>query len=265
MYISFFLSSLGFVGFFRLVLSLRKTRRPGAPAGLGVHHRPVCSPAAWLFIRLSRNDHSSGSIRARRHRVSDSRFRATRTSRRFDQASSVIRKRLDNLGTREISIQPEGRRSASQDPDSRTCGAAALTRRATRLSQYVAKLQFQLVPPMRQEILASKRRPNGVQGFPYQYAARLRNPGSMVEKGYPGQATVNGEMQVVEDAKSQMSGKHCHDPCLSQHRANGRLRSSISSSTAKAAKQFGDVSPATIVGRQLAIVLDGVVLERAPG
>ena len=70
----------------------------------------------------------------------------------LDQAVSVIRKRLDTLGTREISIVPEGKdRLKIQIPGLQGAEVDA----TEKLLSQVAKLEFKLVPPNSQEILAA--------------------------------------------------------------------------------------------------------------
>ncbi len=117
----------------------------------------------------------------------------------LDQASSVIRKRLDTLGTREISIRPEGaNRLQIQIP-----GLQGADRVATRsLLARVAKLELRMVPDNARDILAAAQANGGK--LPFQYATDYEIL-PMVEKGADGKDV---RTQLVVDRKASITGNH---------------------------------------------------------
>src|SRR5450755_3654718 len=95
MYSSIFIASLGFLGFFIWYLAAENaaTRRA---AGMGAIAASLLTCGLALYpidktIRLGLD------------------VQGDPTPQALDQATTVIRKRLDVLGTREISILPEGK------------------------------------------------------------------------------------------------------------------------------------------------------------
>ena len=89
----------------------------------------------------------------------------------LDQASAVIRKRLDTLGTREISIQPEGAdRLRIQIPGLQ---GDAVEQARTQISQ-VAKLELRLVPGRLRRRFLQKAAANGGK-LPFEVRAGGRN------------------------------------------------------------------------------------------
>jgi SecD/SecF fusion protein len=117
----------------------------------------------------------------------------------LDQASAVIRKRLDTLGTREISIRPEGaNRLQIQIP-----GLQGADRVATRsLLARVAKLELRMVPDNARDILAAAQANGGK--VPFEYATDYEIL-PMVEKGVDGKDV---RTQLVVDRKVSITGSH---------------------------------------------------------
>ena len=141
MYFPIFLSSLGFIFFFIWYIAAENaaTRRVAGVAVI-LASLLTCGLALWpvngtmpITLGLDLQGGSEFLVEVQ----------GNPNARALDQASSVIRKRLDILGTREISIVPEGSsRLKIQIP-----GLKAADRDTVRkiLSQ-VAKLEFRLVP-----------------------------------------------------------------------------------------------------------------------
>ena len=166
------------------------------------------------------------------------------SSQALDQAVNVLRKRLDTLGTKEISIQPEGKsRVKIQIPGLQ---GAEVTQTEKVLSQ-VAKLEFQLVPTNAQEILAAAQANGGK--LPYQYALDYEIL-PMVEKNAQGKDV---HTQIVVERKVQMSGKHVRQAYVTIEQMGGSVVNLEFDSDGT--QQFADVTSAN-VGRDLAIVLD---------
>ena len=165
----------------------------------------------------------------------------------LDQASSVIRKRLDTLGTREISIQPEGvDRLRIQIPG---LEGPAVAQTRNQISQ-VAKLTFHLVPPNAQEILEEAAANGGK--LPFKYAEDYQILPKLERD--PTGKEVNSR-EVVE-RKVAMSGKHV------THASRGieQMGDSVVNLDFddEGRHEFADITSAN-VGRQFAIVLDNVV------
>ena len=121
----------------------------------------------------------------------------------MDQAIGVLRKRLDTLGTREISIQPEGsNRIKIQIPGLQ----GDEVEQTEKLLSQVALLQFQLVPENEDEILdaAKAHAVNGVPTLPYQYALDYEVLPS-IHKDAQGNDV---KSWIVVEKKVQMSGKY---------------------------------------------------------
>jgi SecD/SecF fusion protein len=247
MYFSIFLASLGFVGFFLWYLAAENaaTRRA---AGLGAIIASLLTCGIALYpinqtIRLGLDLQGGTEFLLE--------VQNNPTKQAMDQAISVLRKRLDTLGTREISIQPEGSdRIKIQIPGLQ---GKEVEQTETLLSQ-VARLQFQLVPANEQEILnaALGHMVNGVPTLPYQYA--LDNTVlPLVQKDAQGNDT---KSWIVVEKKVQMSGKGITDAYARPDQTGNFV---VDLEFDEAAKQaFGAVTSAN-VGRQLAIVLDNEV------
>jgi SecD/SecF fusion protein len=165
----------------------------------------------------------------------------------LDQASSVIRKRLDTLGTREISIQPEGTSRLRIQIPGLEGPQVAQTR--NQISQ-VAKLTFQLVPTNAQEILDAAAANGGK--IPFQYAEDDEILPTL-ERDAAGKETHG--LQVVE-RKVAMSGKHVTHAYRSIEQMGDSVVNLEFDSEGR--QQFADITGAN-VGRQFAIVLDHVV------
>ncbi len=123
------------------------------------------------------------------------------TPKALDQAASVIRKRLDTLGTKEISIQPEGGdRLKIQIPGLRGDEVPGVE----KLISQAAKLELRLVPDNEREILDSAVVKNGKPELSYQYAQDYEIL-PMVEKDPQGKDVTS---QIVVSKQVSISGDH---------------------------------------------------------
>jgi SecD/SecF fusion protein len=243
MYFSIFLSSLGFIGFFIWYLAAENaaTRRA---AGIGaiVASLLTCGLALYPLnktIRLGLDLQGGTEFLMQ--------VQGDPSPQALDQAISVLRKRLDTLGTREISIQPEGKdRLKIQIPGLQ---GAEVGQTEKMLSQ-VAKLEFNLVPQNSAEILAAAASNGGK--LPYQYALDYQILPEM-EKDPSGKDILG---QIVVERKVQMSGKHVTHASATPDQGGQWIVDLDFDSEGK--QQFGDITTAN-VGHQLAIVLDHVV------
>ena len=169
----------------------------------------------------------------------------------LEQATSVIRKRLDVFGGREISIQPEGtNRLKIQIP-----GLQGAERVATRdqISRS-AKLELRMVPENGAEILAAAKANGGK--LPFQYATDDEIL-PLVEKGPDGKDSVS---QIVVERKVSITGNHLQHArrgigALGQPNVEFQLDDVGTKEMADMCEQFP--------GRQMAIVLDREV-QSAP-
>ena len=165
----------------------------------------------------------------------------------LDQASSVIRKRLDAMGTREISITPEGSdRLRIQIPG---LEGAAVDQTRKQISQ-VAKLTFQLVPENQQEILDAAKANGGKLPFKYAMDYEILK---MEERDLSNKEV---ESQIVVETKVALSGKHVTRAYRSIQQMGESIVNMDFDSVGR--QQFADITSAN-VGHQFAIVLDGVV------
>src|SRR5258708_39859864 len=161
MYFSIFLSSLGFIGFFIWYLAAENaaTRRAAGLAAI-VASLLTCGLALYPInktIRLGLDLQGGTEFLMQ--------VQGNPNTQALDQAISVLRKRLDTLGTREISIQPEGAdRLKIQIPGLQ----GAEVGQTEKILSQVAKLEFNLVPQNASEILAAAQANGGK--LPYQYA-----------------------------------------------------------------------------------------------
>ncbi len=240
MYLSIFLSSLGFIGFFIWYLAAENaaTRRA---AGMGaiVASLLTCGLALYPInktIRLGLDLQGGTEFLME--------VQGDPSQQALDQAISVLRKRLDTLGTREISILPEGKdRLKIQIPGLQ---GAEVPQTEKILSQ-VAKLEFQLVPQNSSEILAAAQSNGGK--LPYQYALDYEILPEL-EKDQSGKDFLG---QIVVEKKVQMSGKHVTHAYATPDQT-GQWIVNLEFDT-EGKQQFGAITTAN-VGRQLAIVLD---------
>ena len=243
MYISILLCSLGFLGFFVWYLAAENAAsRRIAGIGSIVASLLTCGLALYPLgqtIRLGLDLRGGTEFLAE--------VQGNPNKQALDQASSVIRKRLDTLGTREISIQPEGAsRLRIQIPG---LEGAEVARVQSQISQ-VAKLEFRLVPANAQEILDAAAANGGKLPFKYAQDDEIL---PQVERDATG-AEVH-TMQVVE-RRVGMSGKHV----ARAWRGIEQTGSSIVNIEfdGEGQEQFAAITSAN-VKRQLAIVLDNIV------
>src|ERR1700677_147025 len=240
MYFPIFLSSLGFIIFFLWYLTAENSATRRA-AGLGAIIASLLTCGIALYpinqtIRLGLDLQGGTEFLME--------VQGNPTPQALDQAISVIRKRLDALGTREISILPEGSdRLKIQIPGLQ---GAEVGETEKVLSQ-VAKLEFKLVPKNESEILAAAAANGGK--LPYQYAMDYTILPEL-QKDAAGK-DVTG--QVVVENKVQMSGKHVSHASANIEQTGLWVVTLDFDPEGK--QQFGEVTSAN-VGRQLAIVLD---------
>ena len=243
MYLPILFCSLGFVGFFVWYLAAEKppTRRA---AGLGAIIASLLTCGLALYP-LSKTIQLGLDLRGGTEFLLQ--VQGNPNKQALDQASSVIRKRLDTLGTREISIQPEGvDRLRIQIPG---LEGAAVAQARNEISQ-VAKLTFQLVPPNAQEILEEAQANGGKLPFKYAMDYEIL---PKVERDPSGKEV---HSQEVVERKVAMSGRHV------THAARGieQMGDSVVNLEfdSEGSHEFADITSAN-VGRQFAIVLDNVV------
>jgi len=244
MYTSIFLASLGFIGFFIWYLAAENaaTRRA---AGMGAIIASLLTCGLALYpidktIRLGLDLQGGTEFLME--------VQGDPTPQALDQAISVLRKRLDTLGTREISIVPEGKdRLKIQIPGLQ---GAEVGQTEKVLSQ-VAKLEFKLVPANAREILAAAQANGGK--LPYQYALDYELLPELT-KDASGKDVNGGE--VVVERKSAMSGKHVTHAYRSIEQSGNSIVNIEFDSEGK--QQFGALTSAN-VGHSMAIVLDNVV------
>ena len=240
MYFSILLASLGFIGFFVWYLAAENaaTRRV-AGVGAIIASLLTCGIALYPLdktIRLGLDLQGGTEFLLE--------VQGDPSTQALDQAISVLHKRLDALGTREISIVPEGKdRIKIQVPGLQGAEVGQIEH---TLSQ-VAKLEFQLVPRNSDEILAAAQANGGK--LPYQYALDYELL-PMVQKDPTGKDVTS---QIVVERKVQMSGKHVIH-AFRRIEASGQSVVDLDFDS-EGTQQFGAVTSAN-VGRQLAIVLD---------
>jgi len=240
MYFSILLASLGFIGFFIWYLAA-ETAAARRAAGLGaiVASLLTCGLALYPIdktIRLGLDLQGGTEFLLE--------VQGDPSPQALDQAITVIRKRLDTLGTREISIQPEGKdRLKIQIPGLQ----GAEVGQTEKILSQVAKLEFNLVPENAAEILAAAQANGGK--LPYQYALDYEIL-PVLQKDAQGKDVVG---QMVVERKVQMSGKHVTHAYRSIEQ-NGQSIVNLDFDS-EGTQQFGDITGKNI-GRQLAIVLD---------
>ncbi len=244
MYFSILIASLGFIGFFLWYLAAdNASSRRMAGVGAIIASLLTCGIALYPLdktIRLGLDLKGGTEFLLQ--------VQGDPTPQALDQAISVIRKRLDTLGTREITIQPEGKdRLKIQIPGLQ----GKEVEQTTKVISQVAKLEFQLVPRNAQEILAAAEA-NMVDGkpkLPYQYALEDEVL-PMVQKDPQGNDV---KSWIVVEKKVQMSGKHV----IHAYRRIEQTGQSVVDLEfdSEGTQQFGAITSAN-VGRQLAIVLD---------
>jgi len=243
MYFPIFLASLGFIGFFVWYLAAENAAsRRAAGMGAIVASLLTCGLALYPLdktIRLGLDLQGGTEFLLE--------VQGNPNASALDQAISVLRKRLDTLGTREISILPEGTdRLKIQIPGLQ---GAEVGQTEKMLSQ-VAKLEFNLVPTNAQEILVAAQANGGK--LPYQYALDYEILPEL-QKDAQGKDVIG---QIVVENKVQMSGKHVAHANVQIEQSGQSVVELDFDSEGK--QQFGAVTSAN-VGRQLAIVLDHVV------
>ena len=245
MHFPIFLSSLGFIGFFIWYLAAEKAgSRRTAGVGVILASLLTCGLALWpvggkIPIPLGLDLQGGTEFLLE--------VQGNPTQQALDQASSVIRKRLDVLGTKEISIQPEGTsRLKIQIPGLK---GAEIANTRNQISQ-VAKLELRLVPTDWQQMLLEAMQNNGK--LPYKYALDYELL-SHIEKDTNGKDVVS---QIVVNRQAAISGKH----------VVRAFRSISQMGQSQVDFQLDDVGTKAMAdmcrnypGRQMAIILDNVV------
>jgi SecD/SecF fusion protein len=250
MYFSIFLASLGFVGFFLWYLAAENaaTRRA---AGLGAIIASLLTCGIALYpinqtIRLGLDLQGGTEFLME--------VQNNPTPQALDEAIGVLRKRLDTLGTREISIQPEGTdRIKIQIPGLQ----GEEVHRTVDILSKAALLQFQLVPENEQEILgtALAHMVNGAPTLPYEYALDYTVL-PLVQKDAQGNDT---KSWIVVEKKVQMQGKYVSEAYATRDQTGNPLVELEFNDEGK--QIFGAITSQYATtpdrpGRQLAIVLD---------
>jgi SecD/SecF fusion protein len=241
MYLFIFLGSLAFTGFFIWYLAAENgASRRAAGVGAIVASLLTCGLALYPLnktIRLGLDLQGGTEFLMQ--------VQGDPSPQALDQAINVLRKRLDTLGTREISIQPEGKdRLKIQIPGLQ---GAEVGQTEKMLSQ-VAKLEFQLVPDNSSEILSAAMANGGK--LPYQYALDYE-----ILKETDKDSTTGKEVTspIVVERKVQMSGKHVAHAFATPDQSGQWIVNLDFDPEGR--QQFGEVTSAN-VGRRLAIVLD---------
>lgn len=248
MNIPILLASFGFIGFFIWYLASQdaSTRRA---AGLGAIIASLLACGLALFP-INKAIHLGLDLQGGTEFLLEVQGDHI-TSASLDQASSVIRKRLDTLGTREISIVPEGtNRLKIQIP-----GLQGSERVATRgLISRAAKLELRMVPENGDEILQEAKANGGK--LPFQYATEYELL-PMVERDAQDKVI---RSQIVVERKVSIQGKHLVTArrgigLLGQPNVEFQLDNVGAKEMADMCQQFH--------GRRMAIILDREV-QSAP-
>jgi len=246
LYFSILISSFGFIIFFIWYLAAENApSRRVAGVGAIIASLLTCGLALWpidgktpITLGLDLKGGTEFLIE----------LQGDPSAQAVDQASNVIRKRLDVLGGKEILIQPEGsNRLKIQIPGLQ--GADVAT--TEKLISQAAKLEFRLVPDNDREIL-SRYLTNGNK-LPYDLAGDYEVL-PMLEKDAKGK-DIPGQIEVVE-RKVAMSGKHV----IRAYRSVKQMGEAIvvMEFDNEGKQQFGQITSAN-VNHRFAIVLDGVV------
>jgi SecD/SecF fusion protein len=245
MHFPIFLSSLGFIGFFVWYLAAEKAAsRRLAGVGVILASLLTCGLALWpiggkIPIPLGLDLQGGTEFLLE--------VQGNPTPQALDQAASVIRKRLDVLGTKEITIQPEGTsRLKIQIPGLK---GSEIANTRNQLSQ-VAKLEFRLVPPNESEILQDAAQNGGKLSYKYASDYEIL---PHVEKDATGNDITS---QIVVGRKVEMSGKHVIHAYRNIEQSGESVVVLDFDNEGK--QQFADITTNN-VGRKLAIVLDRVV------
>jgi SecD/SecF fusion protein len=245
MYFSIFLASLGFIGFFIWYLAAENAASRRA-AGLGAIAASLLTCGLALFPVNGKMPITLGlDLQGGTEFLLE--LQGEPNSQALDQATSVIRKRLDTLGTREISIVPEGKdRLKIQIPGLRGNEVGE----ARKLITQAAKLELRLVPPNSQEILASSLANGGK--VPYEYALDYEIL-SEVQKDPQGKDVWS---QIVVNRKAAISGKHVtHAYRTINQFGQSQVDFQLDDVGSKAMADMCRSYP----GRQMAIILDNQV------
>ena len=195
MYLPILLSSFGFIGFFIWYLAAENaaTRRA---AGLGAIAASLLTCGVALYP-LSKTIILGLDLQGGTEFLAE--VQDNPDAQALEQASSVIRKRLDVFGGREIVIQPEGtNRLKIQIPGLKGNMVPDVQKQITQ----AAKLELRLVPPNSQAILQSAMANGGK--LPYEYALDYEIL-PLVEKDAHG---VDQRSLIVVNRQASITGKH---------------------------------------------------------
>jgi SecD/SecF fusion protein len=253
MHIPIFIASLGFIAFFLWYLAAESSgvRRV---AGLGAIVASLLTCGLALYP-LDKAIHLGLDLQGGTEFLLE--VQGNPSQQAMDEAIGVLRKRLDTLGTREIAIQPEGTDRIKIQIPGLQVGEVQQTE---KLLSQVALLQFQLVPDNEDEILAAAKQHmvNDVPTLPYQYALDYQVLPS-IHKDAQGNDV---KSWIVVEKKVQMSGKYVSQAYRSLDQTGNSVVDIEFNEAGKT--MFGQVTGQYAAtqdrpGRQLAIVLDGVV------
>ena len=253
MHIPIFLASLGFIAFFIWYLAAENGGARRA-AGLGAIVASLLTSVLALYP-IDKTIHLGLDLQGGSEFLLE--VQGNPSQQAMDEAIGVLRKRLDTLGTREISIQPEGTdRIKIQIPGLQ----GDEVRQTEKLLSQVALLQFQLIPENEEEILnaAKAHLVNGVPTLPYQYALDYKVL-PMIHKDVQGNDV---QSWTVVENKVVMQGKYVSQAYRSVDQTGNSVVDIEFNDAGK--ELFGQLTDQYAQtqdrpGRQLAIVLDGIV------
>jgi SecD/SecF fusion protein len=244
MYLSIFIASLGFLVFFVWYLAADNAASRRA-AGLGAIIASLLTCGLALYP-LSETIHLGLDLRGGTEFLVEVQGNPDKNA--LDQAASVIRKRLDPTGTREISIIPEnGTRLRIQIPGLEGAQVAMVQ---SEISQ-AAKLELRLVPANQDEIMAAAAANGGK--LPFQYVQDYEILPE-IEKDMQGKEV---ERRIVVNRKAELSGGHVVSARRSFD-ASGGQPLVLFQLDAEGTKVMANMCY-NYPGRQMAIVLDNVV------
>jgi len=248
MYIPIFIASLGFIGFFIWYLAAENAASRRA-AGLGAIAASLLTCGLALYpidktIRLGLDLQGGTEFLLQ--------VQGNPTPQALDQATTVIRKRLDVLGTREISILPEGKdRLKIQIPGLQGSEVPEARKQITQ----AAKLELRLVPDNYGEIL-QKASANGGK-LPYEYALDYE---ILPEVQKDEQGKDLPPTQLVVNRQASISGKHVTRAYRSiSQLGQSQVDFQLDDVGTKAMAEMCEKYP----GRRMAIILDNLV-QSAP-
>lgn len=245
LYLSTLISSLGFIGFFVWYLA-SDTVNSRRIAGLGV----ILASLLTCVLSLMPKDAIKYGIDLHGGTEFLLEIQGNPTPQQLEQASSVMRKRLDIFGTSELSIQPEGTdRLKIQIPGLE----GEKVKEYKKILTQAAHLEFRMVPANYDEILAdAPRNKDGVPEISYQFAKDYQIL-PVLEKNAKGE---DEKSWLAVSRVVSIAGGHLNEAWLSfgqlgQPQVNFQL-------DGVGAKQMAEMCQ-NFPGRRMAIILDNVI------